>query len=77
MIEYAMNNLRQVLEGSLWEAPWSYVDSKDALGSRMTGNKWNVASKHGPHGEPFFLFLKKEPNVEWKQKRAVECETSR
>ena len=66
MSEYALNTLRQVLEGSVWLVIWAFVDSKDALGMRTTNNTWNVAGKYGAYGELFFFFrMKKEPNVEF------------
>ena len=30
---------------------------------RTASTQWNVPGKYGPHGEPFFFLLKKEPRV--------------
>ena len=57
--EYAVNHLRQVLEGSLSEMVWPFVESKDVQGVRTTANTWNVSCKNGTHGELFFFLVKR------------------
>ena len=55
--EYAMNNLRQVLESPFREVICPFEDT--------TANKWNVASKYGPTTSSFSFQKKKVPNVEF------------
>ena len=46
-------SLQKVWEGPCWERMWPFLDPWDV----------NIASKNGPHGELFFLSIKKEPIV--------------
>ena len=47
----------------LWEGVWPYVDPWDSVCLRTASTHWNVQGKYCPHGELFFLLLKKEPTV--------------
>ena len=47
----------------LWESVWLYLDLWDSVRLRTPSTHWNVPKKFGPHGEPFFFLLKKEPVV--------------
>ena len=43
----------------VWEGP--FLDPWDVVRLRSTGSSWNIPKKYGPHGELFFLLIKKEP----------------
>ena len=64
-----MENLRQFWKGPAGKG----VGPDDVLGMRKTANRWNVASKHGPYGELFFIFITKEPNVEFEHSLDAPC----
>ena len=57
-----MLQMKQVLEGLLWEEFLIFLDHHDVLRLRTSANKCNVASKYGPCGEVFFFLMEKEPN---------------
>ena len=44
-----------------WEGVWPYLDPWDSVCLRTASMEWNVPRKYGPHGEPFFFLIKKEP----------------
>ena len=48
----------------LWEEVlWPFLDAWDSVRLRTASTQWNVPGRYGPHGELFFLLLKKEPRV--------------
>ena len=48
----------------LWEEVlWPFLDAWDSVRLRTGSTQCNVLGRYGPHGELFFLLLKKEPRV--------------
>ena len=47
----------------LLEKVWPFLDPWDSVRQRTASTHWNVPGKYGPHGELFFFFIKKKPEV--------------
>ena len=43
------------------EGVWPYLDPWDVVRLRTSSSFRKVSEKYGPHGEPFFFLIKKEP----------------
>ena len=56
--------LQSLLEKTIWEGVWLYLDPTDSVRSRTASMEWNVPGKYGPHGELFFFLIQKEPATE-------------
>ena len=58
----ALLQMKQVMEGSLWEELQPFLDSQNVWSVRTSANKWNDASKYGPYRELVFPLVQKEPS---------------
>ena len=50
-------------EKTVWEGVWPYLDPMDSVCLCTASMEWNVPGKYGPHGEPFFFVIQKEPPI--------------
>ena len=53
--------LQQMWEGLHWEGVWLDKDPWAVVRLRTSSCFWNIPRKYEPHGEVFFLLIKKEP----------------
>ena len=62
MSELALLEMKQLLEGPLWEVPWPFLGPHDVMSVRSAAKDGHVTGKYGPCGVLFFFFMDKEPN---------------
>ena len=62
MSEFALLQMKQVLQELLFEELQPFLDPEDMLSMRTSEKIWNVGSKDGPCGELFFFLRQNGPH---------------